>query len=407
MQRRLQDTGFFERVVVSAALPGPGAPGPLPEEPERNRAPAEANAAASSSASATASATPAATASATVSANPAAQASDVPPAIPPTTITAPLTVHVVEFPAHRVTLGAGYSTNTGTRLQIGHGTLDPWHTGVRLAENLLLETRRQTARADVFFPPHGGEYRESIGARLRREDIAGELVRGASLTGTRAWGDELTPRNIALGLLVERRTVQDVLASSLHAAVASYGVTFRRVDNRLAPTRGHILELQAGVGLRLAGSRAPFSRGYGRVTGYRPVGEDNLLIMRLEGGVVGAGSRQGIPTEWLFRAGGDQSVRGYAYQSLGVEEGGAIVGGRVLATASTEWVHWLSRAHDWGVAGFIDAGSAADTFAALDPAVGYGLGVRWRSPVGPLSLDVAWGRRSRRWRIHLTLGATF
>ncbi|HMS79526.1 MAG TPA: BamA/TamA family outer membrane protein, partial [Burkholderiaceae bacterium] len=76
--------------------------------------------------------------------------------------------------------------------------------------------------------------------------------------------------------------------------------------------------------------------------------------------------------------------------------GEAIVGGRALFVASAEYQHLLSR--DVALAAFYDYGNAADTWDDLKPVAGYGVGVRWRTPVGPLNLDVAWGEAVRDWR---------
>jgi translocation and assembly module TamA len=121
--------------------------------------------------------------------------------------------------------------------------------------------------------------------------------------------------------------------------------------------------------------------------------------------VVAASGRDGIPSDFLFRAGGDQSVRGYAYQSLGVREGEAIVGGRWLAVASVEYVRWLTP--QWGAAVFIDTGDAADTLDALEPVQGYGVGARWKSPVAPLNLDIAYGQEAEGVRLHFSVGFSF
>jgi translocation and assembly module TamA len=56
---------------------------------------------------------------------------------------------------------------------------------------------------------------------------------------------------------------------------------------------------------------------------------------------------------------------------------------------------------------FVDAGDAAASFDELSPAVGLGVGVRWRSPVGPLRIDWAWGRETRKGRLHFSVGIAF
>ena len=98
-------------------------------------------------------------------------------------------------------------------------------------------------------------------------------------------------------------------------------------------------------------------------------------------------------------------MRGYAYQSLGVREGEATVGGRYLGTLSAEYVHWFRP--QWGAAVFVDAGDAADVRKDLDFRTGYGVGARWRSPAGPLAVDLAWGHDERRLRLHFGVAIAF
>jgi translocation and assembly module TamA len=129
------------------------------------------------------------------------------------------------------------------------------------------------------------------------------------------------------------------------------------------------------------------------------------LFLRGEVGYTFAPSRFGIPQEYLFRAGGIQSVRGYSFQSLGVHEGQAVVGGRVMATGTIEYNHWITPS--WGAAIFTDVGDAADSVRSLDMAVGYGGGIRWRSPVGPLALDLARGQRDGKLRMHFSIAVAF
>jgi translocation and assembly module TamA len=82
--------------------------------------------------------------------------------------------------------------------------------------------------------------------------------------------------------------------------------------------------------------------------------------------------------------------------------------GNVMYTASVELARpfWASMPALWGAV-FIDAGNAADSFSALKPALGLGVGVRWRSPVGPLRIDWAYGREVRQARLHFSVGIAF
>jgi len=98
-------------------------------------------------------------------------------------------------------------------------------------------------------------------------------------------------------------------------------------------------------------------------------------------------------------------VRGYVYESLGVQEGDAIVGGRYLATGSAEYIHWFRP--QWGGAVFFDLGDAADSVKDWEPNRGYGAGVRYKTAAGPLALDVAYAERDRKFRLSFSVSVAF
>jgi translocation and assembly module TamA len=186
--------------------------------------------------------------------------------------------------------------------------------------------------------------------------------------------------------------------------------TWRRVDDVLLPTRGYTLSTQLGGGLADGSEtrRGLFARAYGRYTLYEPLGSWYGQA-RIELGKVLTPAGVQVPDTLRFRAGGDNSVRGYAWRTLSpLKADGSNTGGRLLFTGSLEAAHPLlaSMPSVWGAV-FVDAGRAADELSALKPALGYGIGLRWRSPVGPLSLDWAWGQEVHRGRLHLNIGVVF
>jgi len=362
-QRRLQDTGYFQRVDVSAEVP-----------PD-------------------------------IAANGAANAA---------TAIAPVVVTVEELKLQRVELGAGFSTNTGSRGQATYERLNLFDTAIKLKLSSLLETKKQSGTASFIFPVNAEGVRDSIAATYLREDVQNEVTRTTGISATRAWGRPVWERSITLQYGRERRDVSTDSGFSTtysQSLVANFGSIWRRTDSLLSPMRGYLLNLQAGGAPVKLFSSTRFARVYGKATGYFPLGESNTLILRGEAGAIAADTRNGIPTDFLFRAGGDQSLRGYGYQQLGVRDGTAIVGGRYLAVGSAELVHWLSSRHpnwaNWGVAGFIDAGNAADKPSDLKAVYGYGVGARWRSPVGVINLDIAYGQQVREARMHFSLGVSF
>lgn len=315
----------------------------------------------------------------------------------------PLLVRVVENKRKNVSAGLGYSTNTGNRASLTYDDLSVF--GLRMKSALTLETKKQTASSNFYFPVTPEGYNDSIGASFERSDISGEVTSVASLAGKRTWGTPLLERNLTLELLTETKTIGGVLSSQSKSLPLTYGVTWRKLDNLLFPTKGYALNAQVGGALLPLFTDEAFVRGYLRGVAYLPLGTSSNAIFRAEAGALASRDKSGVPAVYLFRAGGDQSVRGYAYQELGVPVNGAITGGRYLATASAEYQYWFKPSY--GAAIFYDAGNAGDTFSGLHPKSGYGIGGRWKSPVGPINVDVAYGHAVQKYRLHFSLGFTF
>ena len=315
----------------------------------------------------------------------------------------PLLVRVVENKRKNVSAGLGYSTNTGNRASLTYDDLSVF--GLRMKSALTLETKQQTATSNFYFPITPDGYNDSIGASYVRSDISGEITAVSSISAKRAWGTPLLERSLTLELLSETKTVDGTPASTSKSLPLTYAVTWRKLDNLLFPTKGYALNAQIGGALLPVLTDEAFVRGYLRGVWYLPLGTRSNAIFRGEAGALTSRNKDGVPAVYLFRAGGDQSVRGYAYQELGVRQGDAITGGRYLATASAEYQYWFKP--QYGAAVFYDAGNAGDTINALHPKSGYGVGARWKSPVGPINVDVAYGHAVQKYRLHFSLGFTF
>lgn len=325
-----------------------------------------------------------------------------PPGVP---VTLPVVVRVIENKRRNAEVGVGFSTNTGARAQVGYDDLDVF--GKRLKSEIIFERLRQTARADLFWPTTPKGYNDSVGGRLERTDVQGEITRVISVAARRAWGTPRLEHSVTLEALTEKRSVAgtDLPSTRSNSLPLTYSITRRAVDNLIAPTRGTLANAELGGAVLPILTDEKFLRVYARVAHYRPLGTASTLVLRAEAGAVRSRDKDGVPSTFLFRAGGDQSVRGYGYQELGVREGEAIVGARYLLTGSVEYQYWFRP--PWGVAVFLDAGNAADSVDDLRPEVGYGIGARWRSPVGPINLDIAYGQAVRELRLHFSLGVKF
>ena len=330
---------------------------------------------------------------------------------------APVRVHVKEFPLHQATVGLGYSGNTGARATAEFTQRRLFGSRWIAHNKLTLGPEQKTWQGDLTSYPLDGLYRNLVSGSTTHLRTNGQLLRDWN---ARIGRTQDTPRieRLYFGELAHARVDSDVLTSQANAASYNYQWVYRDLDSVLLPTRGLTASAQAALGyargtLAAAGvptieAHGPFARAYSRLTWYRPLGDTWYGTARLEAGEVFAHSAVGIPDTLLFRAGGDDSVRGYGYRTLGPVVDGVVTSGRTLLTASLEVARPISPAYPayWWAA-FVDAGNAADRWIDFQPALGYGVGLRWRSPVGPLRVDLAYGQQVHAVRVHLSVGIAY
>lgn len=313
-------------------------------------------------------------------------------------------VAVIEAPRRRVETGIAYSTDTRLRGDFRYTDVDLLTRALQLDAQARADTRIQNLALRVTRPPSPSGYLDSLQSSIERTDISG-LQTHTAMIGVRR--QTLEERNLTAWSLAYYEDDQHPAGSEprrAHALYAEIARSWRTVDDLIAPTRGQVLTLRAGGAAPGLASRA-FLRGIAQVAGWWPLGRRDTLEARAEAGAVLARERAGIPSALLFRTGGDTTVRGHAFESLGVQEGDAIVPGRYYAVASVEAAHYFTER--WGAAAFVDAGNAADAPASLRPKLGYGIGFRAKSPIGPFRADVAYGQDTHKFRLHMSVGLTF
>lgn len=264
--------------------------------------------------------------------------------------------------------------------------------------------RERAAFADVLLPPAADGYRDSFGALAENADIQDLVTKRVGIGAVRARIRGNIEIRHSISLQREQREIDGLVTSTQKSLALNTSWTWREVDDPFDPRSGWVLNAQVGGGVEGLLSDTNFLRTYTKAQWFIPVGERDQIILRGEAGLT-SGKADALPQDFLFRAGGSNSVRGYDYLKLGVREGNAIVGGRVLGVLSAEYVHWWS--HQWGSAVFVDAGDATDSRKDFDFAYGAGAGVRWRSPAGPIAFDIAYGEREQSWRPHFSLAIAF
>ncbi|WP_038168196.1 autotransporter assembly complex family protein [Thiomonas sp. FB-Cd] len=317
----------------------------------------------------------------------------------------PVLVQVAEQKTQRLGAGLGYSSNTGARTQLDYENLNIGGRAWRLTSAIKLETVQQSLSAGLAFPRTENGSRYSVGADVQHSNIQGLTTRSQVLSAQRQRVDGPIETVQSLQFINERQDVAGSGSTSTMALVPGFSWTRRDLDNPIDPRNGTLINAQIGGASKAVLSDQNFIRLLLRGVDLIALGARNQLIVRGVVGSVISPSAEGIPQQELFRAGGIGSVRGYAYQSLGVVQGNAVVGGRALLTASVEAVHWLTP--KWGAAVFYDRGGAADSFGALKTVAGYGVGARWRSPAGLISVDLAYGQATQAVRLQFNAGVNF
>ena len=178
------------------------------------------------------------------------------------------------------------------------------------------------------------------------------------------------------------------------------------VDNRMAPRSGF------GGGLTLRGGKGNatgFAQLHAEIQWFHGFDADSRLILRGEAGRTFTGDLQSLPPSLRYFAGGDRSVRGYGWREIGPRIRNShgdlyALGAANVLTASAEYEHYFNG--PWGAAVFVDSGSAFDGRQA-NMHTGVGIGLRWRSPVGPVRIDIARGLNApdSPFTLHLNIGA--
>ncbi len=317
---------------------------------------------------------------------------------------APLHVTVLEASSQRIEGGLSYNTDVGPRLEARYGNMNVFDSPWRFRNSLRLDRKIQNLRFDFDSPPRPGGVWENYFAEANEQNIQGELTRQLSVGVAHNFGSGPTPASLIVSAHTEDQRIGDQVADTRYAIYFGARGQRRRTDALVSPRRGYVVSAEVG-GTPDALSSRQFVRGVVSGTLFFPVGRSGDLVLRGQAGAVLSNSREGIPSNFLFRTGGDQTVRGYAFESLGVEQNGAIVGGRRLLVGSAEYIFWITDV--WGVAAFADAGNAWDSGVRPDLAQGYGLGARFRTPIGPVRADLAYGERTQEIRLHFSVGYAF
>ena len=318
----------------------------------------------------------------------------------------PVRVKVSEYPYNSIRGGVGYATDTGPQVQGNYSYLNTFGAAYPFTVGGRIDQIEQFGQIQLSMPPGERAWTNSVLASYGTTNVSDTRIysirAGVQTTRTSQYLDY----GYSLFYYDDRLDQNAVGPITAHALVPAWTWTRRNTDDPLFPRSGNLIHVEAGFAVKGALADQTFGRLYARAQQYFPVGKSDLVLIRAEfGGVFTSGSSSGIPASLLFRAGGSNSVRGYSYEGIGNNVDGSVLPTKYLITASSEYQHWFT--HDWGGAVFFDIGTATDTWGEKVFYPGVGFGARWRSPVGPVNIDLAYGIRNKDIRPYLTLGIAF
>jgi translocation and assembly module TamA len=326
----------------------------------------------------------------------------------------PIEIALVPLKQKRLKFGIGYGTDTGVRGSVRYQDFNILGTGQFLDGELKLSQIYQAVGGRYGFPINiDVKSLASIKLAWEREDVNDKVVEFLALEGalTRTFGNESkTVGSEKLGSVYLRLQQEDSTVGNERTKtfLIMPGVQFSQYwyDSVTRPTRGFRYDLELRGTDQFMGSNTGFLQFLGRGEYLISLPHRFSVLTRMQvGATTDSEPAEDLPISVRFFAGGDTSVRGYKYQSLGPTDAyGTVVGGRHLLFGSIELERAVGK--DWGVAAFYDTGNAFNAWSSIDLAQGAGIGGRYYTPVGPIRLDLARqiGVKKPDYRIHLTVG---
>jgi translocation and assembly module TamA len=319
----------------------------------------------------------------------------------------PVLVRMKSKPPKRLRMGVGYGTDTGPRVSVEYKDVNMFRLGHEMGAQMKLSQLLQGVGIVYVIPDSRNiNMLTSFQFNAQREEVTTYTSRIISLEAdrTRSFGRG------RLGTLFFR--VQDehysITSEKNNSRLLMPGFRFssQRFDSLIRPTNGYRFAMEVEGTHQILGSSTGLIRLVLDGDLIVPLPWRLSLLTRVKAGTTFQNRPlDQLPTSLRFFAGGDKSVRGYSYQSLGPKDAtGAVIGGKHVLVGSIEIEKALFS--DWGVAAFYDAGNAFNALNDITLFQGAGLGVRYYSKIGALKLDFARqvGIPDPGFRIHFTVG---
>lgn len=324
----------------------------------------------------------------------------------------PVNVALQVRPRRSWTAGLGVTTDTGPRMTINYADRYFNRSGHRQNADVALSTMENRANLSHIIPmkePATESLSISLGYLGQDNDTFSidTYKLGVSYRSTiniPLLGDEWL-QNIFSNFQRENSALNTVAVDgheSSNLTITGINWTKTSADDPIFPTHGWRLFTQVSGASNAFVSDLSFVQVYASGKYVRSFGPGRALV-RMEGATTFVAGVSELPVSIRFFTGGDQSVRGYQYGSLGAfNELGEVIGGKHLLTASAEYDFTVRP--NWKMAVFMDAGNTFADLNTLNLYKSAGLGLRWISPIGPIRADIAKGLDNGSFRLHITMG---
>ena len=302
---------------------------------------------------------------------------------------APLDVKLSNLPRHALSAGVGYDTDLGVRLSAGYKNRYLNESGHQFVTDLNLSLKKSHLVMEYILPFNnplkdrlsffaGFTYENTVNVDSRKFDLGVRL-------SNRLYGQLILAEQ--LNFVAERfRNSNSAPFQTQFLLVPGISISNVRAIKSQNYLQGYKYMLELNGAHRSVGSSVSFIQTKLHIKGAYPTFLGGRILARVDLGATAVDNFEDLPSSYRFYAGGDNSVRGYDYKSIGQRDAsGEVIGGRYLTTFSLEYEQRILE--NWSLAAFVDAG---DAFSRdINIKIGAGLGVRWYSLVGPVRLDLA------------------
>lgn len=325
--------------------------------------------------------------------------------------TVPLNIALIAKPSNRYTTSLGFGTDSGPRGMVGWERRRKSHPGHRININFRGSRRLNQANAQyTILGKNPSTDRVSFGTQITEEkpvDNKYSFQNESGVTHIQQRGHFEQILGLHYLSVIFRKLPTDPKNHS-HFLLPSIGGAWSTIKKETLLQEGVRVSLSLRGAHKTILSTTSMIQAEGRAKWIFPVTDVSRMILRGNLGSIVAGQFSEIPWNLRFFTGGDHTVRGFGYNSIGPQEQDLngnliVVGGKYLVVGSVEFERKIYK--NFGAAIFVDSGNAINKWGSRLK-TGAGFGIRYETPLGPLRLDIArpMMRGKQKPRLHLTFG---